>query len=146
MKREKSAKQDDRTEEDILYELLSKKTKAIDPNKVFWIGVAGDGVTVAMKLAGKKLPDNVASQLRNEAQMLSKMTLWKILTETLRHTAHQQMFEQMKTLEDSHYGKTMLFNVGVQERIVKGLCDIEKYKQPPRIYSQRPTPTELSTT
>lgn len=144
MKREKSAKQDDRSEEDILYELLSKKTKAIDPNKVFYVGASTDGNTI-YRLAGKKLPDNVASQLRAEAQVIKKMTLWKILTETLRHEAHQRMFEKMQTLEDSHYGKTMLHNIGVQEIIIDKLCEIKSNQPNPHVYGERPKLSTLST-
>lgn len=144
MRQVKSAKQDDSTEEDILYELLSKKTKAIDPNKVFYVGASTDGNTV-YRLAGKKLPDNVASQLRTEAQVIKKMTLWKILTETLRHEAHQRMFEKMQTLDDSHYGKTMLHNIGVQEIIVDKLCEIRINQNPPKKYGERPELSPLST-
>lgn len=140
----KQKNQDDRSEEDILYELLSKKTKAIDPNKVFYVGASTDGNTI-YRLAGKKLPDNVASQLRTEAQIIKKMTLWKILTETLRHEAHQRMFEKMVTLDDAHYGKTMLHSIGVFETIVDKLYEIKSSQPNPHVYGKKPTPSELST-
>ncbi len=136
---------DNRSEEDILYELLSKKTKAIDPNKVFYVGASTDG-NIIYRLAGKKLPDNVASQLRTEAQVIKKMTLWKILTETLRHETHQRMFEKMVTLDDAHYGKTMLHSIGVFETIVDKLCEMKSTQPNPHVYGRKPTPTELSTT
>ena len=144
MKRAKSEKQDDRTEEDILYELLAKKTRAIDPNKVFYVGTATDG-SVIYRLAGKKLPDNIASQLRTEAQVIKKMSLWKILTETLRHEAHQRMFEKMVSLDDSHYGKTMLHSIGVFETIVDKLCELKSSQPAPHVYGKRPELSPLST-
>lgn len=137
MRQAKSKKEENRTEEDILYELLAKKTQAIDPNKVFYVGTATDG-NMVYKLAGKKLPSNMASQLRTEAQVFKKMSLYKILTETLRHEAHLRMFEQMKTIEDSHYGKTMLHNIGVTETIVDKLCDIPAVAPAPQQYGSRP--------
>ena len=143
MKQAKSAKQDDKSEEDILYELLSKKTKAIDPNKVFYVGASTDG-NIIYRLAGKKLPDNVASQLRTEAQVLKKMTLWKILTETLRHEAHLRMFEKMVTLDDAHYGKTLLHSISIFETIVDKLCEISSTQPNPHVYGARPKLSPLS--
>lgn len=115
------------SENEILYTLLSKKVGAVNPYDVFYFkdgqNSMGQKVTT-YHLGGKKISDNQASQLRAEAKLLKATYLYKIITETLAHQAKLQMFEGMKTLDDLHYGKTMLHNIEVIRRIVEALDDM----------------------
>jgi hypothetical protein len=124
------------SEQEILNKLLANMTSSIDPNKVFYVGT-NNGENV-YRLAGKKLNAGQASLLRNEAQMLEKMQLWKIFTETLKNEAHQRMWEKMVTLEDSHYGKALLHAISVFSIIVEKLQQIEITPKPPHVYEPRP--------
>ena len=115
------------SENEILYTLLSKKVGAVNPYDVFYFkdgqNSMGQKVTT-YHLGGKKISDNQASQLRAEAKLLKATYLYKIITETLAHQAKLQMFEGMKTLEDMHYGKTLLHSIGVITAIVNSLDEM----------------------
>lgn len=125
------------SEQELLNKLLADMTASVDPNKVFYVGTNQAGETI-YRLAGKKLTSNQSSLLRNEAQMLQKMQLWKIFTETLKNEAHQRMWEGMKTLEDSHYGKTMLHAISVFTIIVDKLLQVQPETPKTHVYEPRP--------
>lgn len=136
MKQEKSkkvSKLEQLDEHDLLISLLAEKTKAIDPNKVFWVGETKSG-QVGYKLAGKSLTPQQAANLHTEAQVIAKMGLWKIMTETLRHTAHLKMFSKAENFDDMKWGKAMLYNIDVMETIVSKLESMEM--KPPPMMSQ----------
>lgn len=137
MKRVKSKKEiSEFSEQEILQKLLSDKVKSINPNYVFQ-GIARADGQIDYRLAGKKLNPNQASLLRTEAQMLSKMELWKILTETLRNQAHLKLFEKMNSLEDSHFGKALLQSITVFETIVANVEKVQPETPKPHIYEPR---------
>lgn len=124
------------SEQELLNKLLADMTSSIDPNKVFYVGTNQAGENV-YRLAGKKLNSNQSSLLRNEAQMLQKMQLWKIFTETLKNEAHQRMWEKMVTLEDAHYGKALLHAVSVFTIIVDKLQQIQPEQPKTHMYEPR---------
>lgn len=113
-------KPDNLSESELLYDLLWKKHNAIDMTKVFYTKPLQDG-SYDTKLGGKKLKDNELSNLRNEASIIQQTQLWKIMMETLKNTAHQHLFTQMKTLDDAHWGKAILYALSIEETILKGL-------------------------
>lgn len=138
MRQAKSKKLDaELDEKDILRKLLSDNYNAIDPNKVCFVGKNTAGETV-VRIAGKKIAPGQASQLRNEAQMLQKMQLWKVITTTLENTARLKMFEQSQSFDDMKYGKTMLYNVDVTKQIVTKLSEIPEEQALPHVYEPRP--------
>ena len=147
MKREKSKSQSELSEKEILNKLLAEKFNSIDPNQVIFVGAntAPPGEVVC-RIAGKKINTNQASQLRNEAQMLKKMQLWKIITETLKNTARLKMFERSESFDDMKYGKSMLYSCDVMEQIVDKLCVIQLEPSKTHVYEPRNDPSKLSTT
>lgn len=136
-----ASKYEELTEQEILNRLLAGMTASVDPNKIFYVGTNQAGETI-YKLAGKKLAANQAATLRSEAQMLQKMQIWKLFTETLKNEAHQRMWEGMKTLDDSHYGKTLLHAISVFTIIVDKLQQIQPETPKTHVYEPR---TRLST-
>ncbi len=127
----KLKKYEDMEENELLYTLLSKKVGAINPFDVFYFKEGQDSLgnkVTTYHLGGKKIQPQQASQLRAEAKLLKATHLYKIITETLAHQAKLQMFELMKTLDDQHYGKTMLHNIGVIEKIVESLDSMPEVK------------------
>jgi hypothetical protein len=64
------------------------------------------------------LTERQKKTLVEEAKYIEKTELWKILTSTLRHNAHQTMFEKSTVLDDLFFAKAMLYNIDVQEKIV----------------------------
>lgn len=63
--------------------------------------------------------------LKEEIKFIKSTRLWRILTESLRDQAHKIMFEKSTTFDDMKSGKMMLYNLRVQENILK---IIEEYK------------------
>jgi hypothetical protein len=138
MKQAKSKKQVvELSEQEALTRLLGDKFNAIDPNKVVFVGTNSQGENV-YRIAGKKLSPNQASLLRNEAQMIQKMQLWKVITETLKNTARLKMFEKSESFDDMRYGKAMLYNCDVMEQIVNKLAEVPTEQPKPHVYEPRP--------
>ena len=112
------------SENELLFALLSKKTGAIDPYKVISIRKGAGNEPYQYFVGGKKVSSLQGQNLRTEAQVIKQMGLYKLLTDTLRQLAHLSMFENMKTLEDQHYGKAMLHCSTSIEQIINLLADI----------------------
>lgn len=108
------------SESELLYDLLWKKHNAVDISKVFYTNPLQDG-SYDVKLGGKKIKENELANLRSEASIIQQTQLWKIMLETLKNTAHQHLFTQMKTLDDAHWGKAILYALSIEETIIKGL-------------------------
>jgi hypothetical protein len=116
------------SENELLFMLLAKKTGAIDPYTVISIRRGAGNEPYQYYIGGKKAQPNQAMILRSESQMIKQTTLYKFLTETLRQLAHLAMFENMKTLEDQHYGKAMLHCITSIEQIIGLLAEIPEDK------------------
>ena len=71
-----------------------------------------------LTIQGRVLDKGERQLLREEAKMLVKMRLWSILTNTLKAQAQKTMFEKAETFDDMVAGKTMLYNIDIQEKIV----------------------------
>lgn len=108
------------TEDELLYHLLWKKYNAIDPSKIFFTEEMQGGTWVA-KLAGKSLKPAELANLQSEALMIKRSRLWGIMTETLKNTAHAHLFTQLKVLEDSKWGKAVLYALSIEEKILTGI-------------------------
>lgn len=128
---------DDLDKDALLYELLYKKFNTVDISKVFYTNQLADG-TFDVKLGGKKMRESELANLRSEASIIQQSQLWKIMVETLKNTAHQHLFTQMKTLDDSYWGKALLYAVSIQETMLKGLENPHVNAPPPRTTTRYP--------
>lgn len=128
-------KPEELTKDELLYELLFKKYGTIDLSKVFYTGQMTDG-SYSTKLGGKKLSDGELANLKNEAQMIAGTRLWSLMVETLKSTAHIHLFTQMKTLEDSHWGKAILYAISIEETVFKGIENAHVNKPSPSARTQ----------
>lgn len=72
-------------------------------------------------LGGEKVTDQLAKELKQEANIMKELRLWNILTNTPKHQAKEVMFTKSKTFDDMMAGKMMLYTVDVQENIVNRL-------------------------
>lgn len=125
--------EEDMSEDEILYSLLKKKVGSVSKEDVFYFkdgqNSIGQKVTT-YHLGGKKISPNVASQLRSEAKAFKTMQLYKVFTETMKNTAHLHMFTLMKTLDDQHYGKAILYSIDLMEKIIDSLDDMPSVDKP----------------
>ena len=126
-------KPEELTENELLYKLLQDKVGLITPHNVFSFkegqNSAGERI-VNYSLAGKKIHPNQANTLRSEAKLIQDTLLFKVFTDTLSTLAHKDMFTEMKTLEDQHYGKAILTAVDIFQKIVESLVQMPSYTQP----------------
>lgn len=80
---------------------------------------------VSVFLGNKQASDNELRQLTGEAKALLGMKIWHIFQATLKDTAHKIMFEKSGSFDDMVSGKWCLYNLDVQEQIVKKLSELE---------------------
>lgn len=124
MAKTKKEKFEEMTESELLYELLWKKYGVLNPEKIIYAArVEGGGYQLS--LGGKKLKETDLQLLKDEASMIQRTQLWKMMNEAKKNSAHTYMFKGMKTLEDSHYGKAILYAMSVDELVLEALSHAE---------------------
>lgn len=121
------------SESELLYELLWKKYNVLDIHKLIHVGQSDAGWSV--KLGGKAVKGAELTNLQSEAQLIKQTQLWKMMVEAKKNAAHTYMFTGMKTLEDSHYGKAILYALSVDDQIFSALESIKETK-PPHSYQE----------
>lgn len=104
------------SEDELIYELLWKKHKAIDPYKLISAETLPTGAFV-VKIGGEKMSEIELANLQNEAKVIQNTRYWKIAIETLTAAAQDSIFKSSKNIEDIHYGKALLFNISVMENL-----------------------------
>lgn len=138
MARKKRDTYETMTESELLYELLWKKYNAIDPHKLIHVGQSSDGMW-SVKLGGKAVKGIELQNLQNEAELLKSTNLWKMMKEAKKNAAHTYMFTGMKTLEDSHYGKTLLYALSIDDQILTALENVRE-SPAPHVYAKTSYP------
>ena len=101
--------------------LLMKLTCSVNPEMV----VTYDARHNLVFVGGEQISHSEALSLKAEAKYLRKTRLWSLMQETLRDHAIQTITTKSMSWEDMKSGKLMLYNLGVQEKIVEA---VDKYK------------------
>ena len=70
-------------------------------------------------LKGKLLPEQDVKNLIEEAKMLNDMFLWKILTDYVKGTANQWMYNDSSCDDDIIFPKACLKVIEIQKDLVK---------------------------
>lgn len=134
------------SEEELIYELLWKKHKAIDPYKVISSETTPTGA-FQVKIGGQKMTESEVANLQNEASMIEGTRFWKLAVETLSAAAEDSIFRSSKNMEDIHYGKTMLFNISVIKNLFSIIKRPNLNRDPQKVvakdYAQTHYPTNL---
>lgn len=106
------------TDDDKLIRLLLKKVGPVDMDLVIGEMVASGKYLI--KLGEKRVSDNEAISLKKEAEMLTNMRLYRILTETLRYQAQKRMFLESQSAADVFLaGKFLLHAISTLEHLVR---------------------------
>ena len=100
--------------EEISAEKLTKMLSVVDPNSI----VTFDSNHGLIFIGGKKADDVVLSNLKSEADFLMSSSLWKLLCNTPRELAQRFMFVSAETLDDIRNGKSMLYTLSTQQKII----------------------------
>ena len=105
-----------------IFNLLNKHLYCtVEPDSIITTGkINGKEI---LYLHGKALEEAEIKNLQQEIKHLKSLWIWKIMTETLKDQAQQVMFVKSKDFNDMVAGKMMLYNLGVQERIIKLIED-----------------------
>lgn len=124
------------SEEELLYELLWKKHKAIDPHKIVSSETLPTGAYI-IKVGGQKISEVEVANLQSEAKMIEGTRMWKLIVETLSAAAEDSIFRSSKNMEDIHYGKSMLFSISVIRNIFKEISRPNLNKSPQELTQER---------
>lgn len=71
-----------------------------------------------MYLGGRKVSDDEATQLTQEAYFIRHSKLWAVMQSTLRKDAETRMFNKALSFDDMWAGKMMMYNLSVQNKIL----------------------------
>ncbi len=93
---------------------LAKLLSVVDPKLV----VRLDEKSGAVYIGGERADAARLSSLKAEAEFFAQSDLWKIINQTVRELAQQAMFVNGKTLEDMQKGRSMLYLLDTQTKIV----------------------------
>ncbi len=97
-----------------LEEKFAKLLISVNPYEVFTSG--GNGTRIYLN--GKLIEESEIADLQSQVEFLRQSRLWNVLNETVRDQAMELMFTKSKTIEDLTFGKAMLYNLGVQNKIM----------------------------
>jgi hypothetical protein len=101
-------------------EILAKKKLEALLNPVEWDRVIAFNPKTKSIYLGNVVADPVTmSNLQAEVQFLLESELWKILYNTPKAEAEKSMFVKGETLDDMKKGKTMLFVLDQQKKILE---------------------------
>lgn len=69
-------------------------------------------------IGGEMVDDARLANLKAEAEALTQFDLWKLLSETPKALAERAMFVNGETLDDLRKGRSMLYMLSTQKKIV----------------------------
>ena len=101
----------------ILNFLLRHLYKASTLEDVMTYKKVNDNLTI-IYLNGEQISEQEVKNLREEAKLMKKLRIWKIIDETLEDHARQMMFKNSKNWEDMVFGKAILYNKSIERNIV----------------------------
>ncbi len=84
--------------------------------------VTFDERTKRIYIGGEAADAGKLANLKAEADFLMQTDLWALLTETPRALAERAMFVQGETLDDLKKGRTILYTIATQKKIVETLA------------------------
>ncbi len=93
---------------------LAELLTIVDPERV----VRFDKITGKVFIGGKHIDQARLANLRAEADFFVTSDLWHIITETTKEIAQETMFVKSESLVDLQKGKTILFTIDSQKKIV----------------------------
>lgn len=96
---------------------LNEMLSIIDVNNIISIGLKDR----CFYLGKEKATDAQINNLKAEAEFLLNSHIWKLLNETPKELAHKTMFVTSESLVDLQKGKSMLFLLDTQNKIIEML-------------------------
>jgi hypothetical protein len=76
-------------------------------------------------LGKKRLTDNEAMELANDARFFKRSRLWKLLIESMQYSANENLFKKSQTVEDMIHAKATLYTLDVLEKKIQNISQLE---------------------
>lgn len=102
---------------DLMEQRLNRLLSPIDPKQIITV----DKQRGIVFVGGERADDLMLSNLKQEAEALTQFRLWELLFHTPNELAQRSMFVKGETLVDMQNGKSMLFTLDTQKKIID-LC------------------------
>lgn len=113
-------------------EKSKEKTKNDLLKEYFCAIVTSDIISVdkmgRIKIDGELITEGEAASLYEEAKFLLESRLYKILISTPKSQAMEIMYNKSETFDDMRNGKMMLYNLSLQENIIKAIMQFARKK------------------
>lgn len=103
-----------KTKEKTIEEELMKLLSPIDPRHI----VAEDKQRNLIYIGGELADAGTLHNLKAEAEFFKESQLWKLINETPKQLAQKSLFVDAESLVDLQKGKTMLYTLDVQKKIL----------------------------
>lgn len=117
----------DKQAEELAKKKLNDLLSVIDHNSIASITKQG-----VIYIGAERPDDGRLSNLRSEAEFLMQSDIWKLLQETPKKLAEQAMFVAGESIEDMKKGRSILYTLASQQKIVDILKSYQpKPKEPP---------------
>lgn len=107
----------DKKAEELAQVKLASLLSNVDLSKLFTM----DKKTGLFYIGGKTADDRRLSNLKNEAEFLLQSDLWQVMYETTKELASRQMFVAGESLADMQKGKSILYTLDSQKKLVEKL-------------------------
>lgn len=82
-------------------------------------------------IGGQRIDEARLANLKAESEMLLNSELWKLLSETIRHMAYEQIFVKSKDYSEIVSGKMWLYHLDVQKKLMDVFKSYKKQMPPP---------------
>lgn len=105
-------------------ELLKELFCAIVPDDIITVDKIG-----VIKIDGEALSEGESRALYEEAKFFIESRIYKIIINTPKAQAMEIMYNKSETFDDMRNGKMMLYNLSLQENIVKAIMSFAKPKK-----------------
>ncbi len=112
----------DKAVEDKANRILTGLLSTIDYNNVLRLDQKNGFIYIGNERATPEQLNN----LKAEAEFLTQSTIWKLIHETPKELAQRTMFVSSESLVDLQKGKTILFTLDAQKKIVDILKSYNK--------------------
>lgn len=101
----------------LIHLLVRKLLRSITEDDVLRRGK--DGI---IRARGKKLSNEMISQLQNEAEYIQNSITFKLLMDDMEYLAQQTMFARSSSFDDMLFGKAQLYVIDVLKKKIQNLA------------------------
>jgi len=111
----------DKKAKELADKMLSDLLSVVDEKQI--ITVSSKGLVF---IGGEKIDDAYLASLKSEAELIESTKLWGIISETTKKLAEQAMFVNGVSLADFEKGRSMLYTLSTQKKIID---TVKSYQQ-----------------